>query len=349
MTGRSRRARALAVALRASAVVVACGALASCGGSPAESPAGPATTPSPSVPAEWPLTGVVSDAVVPRPALGVKIENSPQARPQVGLMEADVVWEEVVEGGIARFLAVYHSRIPEAVGPVRSVRPMDPAIVAPLGGILAYSGAQQPFVDAVEASGTQSVIMDRGDPGFARDPERRRPHDVVGVPEAFLEQADDERTVPPPEQFAFAPDVGAGTAAREGTPAARLDVVLSGAQRTVWDWDAGAGMWLRSEDSTPSVSASGERHAARNVVMLSVEVVDTPFRDPVGAPVPDTVLVASGTGIVASGGRTVEVAWSKAALDVPLALERDGRPVELDPGSTWVELVPRDGGRWDVS
>lgn len=348
MTGRPRRARALAAALRASAVIVACATIAACGGSPVEPPGEPAT-PSRSTPAAWPLTGVVSDDVVPRPALGVKIENSRQARPQAGLAEADVVWEEVVEGGITRFVAVYHSRIPETVGPVRSVRPMDPAIVAPLGGILAYSGAQEPFVDAVEASGTQSVIMDRGDPGFVRDPERRRPHDVLGAPEAFLEQADDERTVPPPEQFAFAPDVGAGTAARDGTPAASLDVVLSPAQRTVWDWDADAGTWLRSEGSSPSVAVSGERHAARNVVVLSVEVVDTPFRDAAGAPVPETVLVASGTGIVAAGGRTLEVTWSKDALDEPLVLERDGSPVELDPGSTWVELVPRDGGRWVVS
>jgi hypothetical protein len=343
MTGRSWRAALLVVALAASTM------LAACGGSPAGDPV-TSSPPSPSAPPEWPLTGVVSDAVVPRPALAVKVENSVLSRPQVGLTEADVVWEGVVEGGITRFLAVYHSRIPEAVAPVRSVRPMDPAIVAPLGGILAYSGAQQPFIDAVEASGTQSVIMDRGDPGFARDRERRAPHDVVGVPAVFLEQADAGRTVPPPEQFAFAPDVGTGTAVREGMPAARVEVVLSPVQRSVWDWAADAGTWLRSEGSSPSVSASGERHAARNVVVLSVEVVDTPFRDPVGAPVPEAVLVASsGTGIVASGGRALEVTWSKDALDAPLALERDGQPVELDPGPTWVELVPRDDGRWIVS
>jgi hypothetical protein len=118
----------------------------------------------------------------------------------------------------------------------------------------------------------------------------------------------------------------------------------------VWDWAADARTWLRSEGSSPSVSASGERHAARNVVVLSVEVVDTPFRDPAGAPVPEAVLVgSSGTGIVASGGRALEVTWSKDALDAPLVLERDGQPVELDPGPTWVELVPRDDGRWVVS
>src|SRR3712207_2257043 len=89
----------------------------------------------------WPLTGVESeeDADVDRPALAVKIENSVQARPQTGLGDADVVWEEVVEGGIARYVAVYHSSFPEQVGPVRSVRPMDAAIAAPLRGLFGRS------------------------------------------------------------------------------------------------------------------------------------------------------------------------------------------------------------------
>ena len=47
-----------------------------------------------------------------RPALAVKIENSSEARPQTGLDQADVVWEQVVEGGISRFVAVYHSQVP---------------------------------------------------------------------------------------------------------------------------------------------------------------------------------------------------------------------------------------------
>src|SRR3954447_25443220 len=105
--------------------------------------AGPVTDPH-----AWPLTGVPVDAVPSRPALAVKIENSIDARPQTGLNAADIVWEEVVEGGITRFVAVYHSTLPEEIGPVRSVRPMDPAVAAPLHGLLAFSGGVQAYVDA---------------------------------------------------------------------------------------------------------------------------------------------------------------------------------------------------------
>lgn len=317
---------------------------------PAAVDADKASPPQPDVPTVWPLTGVETDQVADRPALAVKIENSREARPQTGLEQADTVWEEVVEGGITRFVAVYHSAIPDAVEPVRSVRPMDPAIVAPLDGILAYSGAQPPFIDAVDASGTQSVIMDAGDAGFRRDPARPAPHDVIGDPEAFLAQADGERAVPPPAQLAFADDPAASTAVTDGKAATGLEVVMSPVQTTGWQWDDDAQVWWRSEGTSPSMSTSGDQHAAANVVVLEVEVVATEFRDSSGAAVPESRLAgASGTGVVASGGRTLEVRWSKDELADPVELTAGGEPVELAPGSTWIELLPRATGSLTVA
>jgi len=347
---RARRDAARVVALTLGAVL-ALGACSS-GGSPAPTvtpSADKGAPPSPTMPSAWPLTGVRSDDVAARPALAVKIENAPEARPQTGLEDADLVWEEVVEGGITRFVAVYHSRLPKTLEPVRSVRPMDPDVVAPLGGVLAYTGGQTPFIDAVEKSGTQSVIMDRGDAGFSRDPDRAAPHNVVGDPKAFLDQADDDRTVPPPAQFRYAGKAGGGTAGADGTKAGTLDVTLSPAQRSVWDWSGKEKQWLRSEGSRESVSSAGERHAATNVLALSVDVVDTRYKDPAGAPVPKTELVGKGKGVLASAGRTVTVQWSKKDQRSPVELTRDGEPVELDPGSTWIELVPKDGGSWKAS
>ncbi|WP_402462153.1 DUF3048 domain-containing protein [Isoptericola aurantiacus] len=305
--------------------------------------------PDPDVPIVWPLTGEPTEKVAERPALAVKIENSPQARPQTGLEDADMVWEEVVEGGITRFVAVFHSTVPDAVEPVRSVRPMDPAIAAPLDGILAYSGAQQPFIQDVAAAGVQSVIMDAGDAGFHRDPGRFAPHDVVGDPQTFLDQADGERTVPPPAQFAFARSAARSTVVTDGKAAGSVDVVMSPAQTSGWDWDEESGTWLRSEGSSESVSTSGARHAATNVVVLDVDVVDTSYRDASGAAVPETQLVASGSGLVASGGSVLEVEWSKESLQDPVVLTAGGEPVELAPGNTWIELVPRGSGSWSTS
>ncbi|WP_125773422.1 DUF3048 domain-containing protein [Antribacter gilvus] len=315
---------------------------------PAVVVAAKAAPPQPVVPVVWPLTGQPTAEVAARPALAIKIENSSQSRPQTGLEHADIVWEEVVEGGITRFVAVYHSQVPAAVEPVRSVRPMDPAIVAPMRPILAYSGAQQQYIDAVGAAGIQSVIMDLGHAGFRRDRSRRAPHNVIGDPAAFWAQADGARAVPPPAQFAYGRAAGKSTAATVGGPGGRLDVTMSRAHRSLWEWDGTA--YVRSEGSRASVSTSGARHAATNLVLLSVEVVNTPFRDPSGAPVPETQLIGSGEGVVAALGKSVPVLWSKAALDAPIVLTlADGTPVKLEQGNTWVELVPRGSGSWAIS
>ncbi|MGY1823288.1 DUF3048 domain-containing protein [Geodermatophilus sp. SYSU D00079] len=299
--------------------------------------------PSSSAPA-WPLTGVPVDAVPDRPALAVKVENSVDARPQTGLDAADVVWEQVVEGGITRFVAVYHSTLPPEVGPVRSIRPMDPAIAAPLGGLLAFSGGVPAYVTAAQGAGLQVLSQDTGADGFSRTPTRRAPHNVYAAPQTLVDQADADHRAAPEAQFDHAAD-GAPTAVAAGQPAASLDLTLSGVSHPRWAWSAADGRWLRSEGSAPAVEADGRRIGAANVVVLRVDVVATQARDPAGNPVPETILTGTGRALVASGGHTIEATWSKPGTGNRVTLTAaDGDPVELAPGSTWIELVPNGGG-----
>ncbi|MCA1782941.1 MAG: DUF3048 domain-containing protein [Dermatophilaceae bacterium] len=144
----------------------------------------PSTTAEPTTerpaPPVWPLTGnVMEDPALAgmRPVIGVKVENSGPARPWVGLAPADVVFVEMVEAGLTRFHAVYHSNVPEIVEPVRSLRPMDAAIIGQWNGTLLASGGQNAFIARVE-SVVGLKTHDRGDPGFHRDASRRAPHNV---------------------------------------------------------------------------------------------------------------------------------------------------------------------------
>jgi hypothetical protein len=303
------------------------------------------------VPPRWPLTGEVAEAVVDRPAIAVKIENPREVRPQTGLEQADVVWEQVVEGGITRFVAVFHSQVPAEVGPVRSIRPMDPAIAAPLHGIVAFSGGQQSFVRELGQSGVQLMSQDGGAAGFYRKKGvQPAPHNVYGTPATWWENADAGHRASPPAQFAFARRAEQSTVLTAGTPATRLDLRLSGYARPQWAFDTASGTWLRSEGDTPATARSGARLAARNVVALRVKLVDSGTKDPAGNPVPETVLVGTGTGTVVSGGKALEVTWSKASTDAVLELTGpDGSPATLAPGATWVELVPASSGSVTVS
>ena len=105
--------------------------------------------------------------------MSVKVENTPDARPQAGIDQADVLYEEVVEGNITRFVAIFNSQIPDVIGPVRSVRAEDPDIVWPIGGIFAYSGGAQVNVNAInDGAGARDRRERRA--GQRRDAAQRR-------------------------------------------------------------------------------------------------------------------------------------------------------------------------------
>jgi hypothetical protein len=347
--GRARRAAALAIAT--GLLVAGCAQ----GGGPAPDATTIAPTldpqkvaaPQPVVPPTWPLTGVAGE-IANRPALAVKIENTATARPQSGLEQADVVWETIVEFEVSRFVAVFHSQVPEEIGPVRSVRPMDPDIVSPLNGLLTFSGGQPGILELVDQSPVQVISHDAGADGLYRLSSRSAPHNVYADPTVLWGQADANHQASPAEQFQIARSAERATAVVAGTPATTLAFDLSSQSEPTWTWDGS--VWKRAEGSKPAMSAAGSQLSAVNVVSITAAHPGTPFGAQNGAVVPTYTLVGAGEGVLATGGKTVPVTWKKDSRDAPMQLfTADGAPAQLAPGNTWVELVPQGTGSLAIS
>lgn len=287
----------------------------------------------------WPLTGLpLEGGDSSLPSLAAKIDNHPLARPQVGLDEADIVFEELVEGGITRYVAIWHSQVPEEIGPVRSVRPMDPDIVSPLGGILAYSGGQQRFIEAMLDAPVASAIHGQSDVQdfFYRSTTTTAPHNViVRAPDLVANFAD--RSGPAP-QFNFAPNQESSSAVVSGEEMTSMRVLLSSFSAPTWEWSADDSVFYRSQtNGAADLAISGQQIAADNVVVLFVDIQ-------VIQDIPTTQLVDEGEGYVATGGKTLPLRWSKAASDQPIELfDTSGARILLAPGQTWIELVPGPG------
>ena len=284
------------------------------------------------------LTGETIEAgSLSRPALAGKIDNHPSARPQVGLDEADIVFEELVEGGLTRYIAVWHSSLPAEIGPVRSVRPMDPEIVSPFGGIFAYSGGQVRFIQMMQEAPVYNAIHGQPDTEetFYRTSAKVAPHNVlVKAPELV----DQHLNLPAPErQFAYAPSVEESTAVVAGSPVTSMNPRFSGFSSPSWEWDGTQGTFLRFQTNGAADSASsGNQIFATNVVVLQVgiDVVED---------IPTTRLVNQGKGWVATGGSILEINWFKATPESPIILTTDdGEEVRLGVGNTWIELIPND-------
>lgn len=270
-------------------------------------------------------------------SIAAKIDNHGAARPQIGLERTDIVFEELVEGGLTRYVALWQSDIPELFGPVRSIRPMDPDIVSPFGGIVAYSGGQERFVALMRQAPVYNAIHGQPDTEFTfyRTPDKRAPHNVLVKAQELLAQHADLDA--PSPQFSFAPDVASSTAAQEGAPTAAVSYRFSNQTAGSWNWSADTAMFLRFQDGAPDPDANGVQLQATNVIVLRVPVTQ-------GFGVPKTEIIGSGDAWVSTGGRTVHATWSKGSATAAIRLIDDnGASVRLGVGNSWIELIPLEG------
>jgi hypothetical protein len=305
-------------------------------------------TPPPTAPPVLPLLGTPGQ-VPPRAALAVKIDDTERGRPQTGLTQADVVFEEMVEGGLTRVLAVYQSQDPETVGPVRSARSSDLFILAELGQpLFAWSGANPTFAAAVEAADLLDVGVGAAPEAYRREEDRPAPYNLYAAPEQLRASVADEAaaSTPPPALFSYreagAPLTGSGV-----EPVSRFDTTGSGglSTRIAWEWDAGSASWLRSQDGTPHVDRDGEPVRAANVIVRFTPYRDSGIRDSVGAVVPEAEAVGEGDAWLLSDGQLQRGRWMKGAADAPTTyVDGTGAPLRLTPGQTWVEVLPPGSG-----
>jgi hypothetical protein len=294
------------------------------------------TTAGPPQPA--PLTGLdVPPPRATRPLLVVKVDNDPAARPQAGLNAADVVFEEMVEGGATRLAALYQSQDAAEVGPVRSARSTDVNLFSSANRpLFAYSGANAVFKILLRKSVFVDVGVDAEPTAYSRRSDRPAPSNLFTTTAALYAKAPASLPVPR-ALWAFRP---AGTPS-EGAPASKVGVVFSGpaATKVAWTWDAAGGVWKRDQSGTPHVDAAGAPVAARNVVIQFVSYKDSGLRDRTVAVVPEAELVGQGDAWFLTDGKLVKGKWAKPGITAPTTYsDAGGKPMALTPGNTWVEL-----------
>ncbi|MBI5231419.1 MAG: DUF3048 domain-containing protein [Coriobacteriales bacterium] len=286
-------------------------------------------------PVTWPLTGerAPDRAAARARVVSVKVDNSKPARPQSGLADADVVYEVLAEGGITRFHAIFHSKAPQTVGPVRSARPPDIHIAQQFGSILAFSGANRIVLQMIEDSGIDNLTESTGGDAFERSDARSAPHnlyvDIQGVRSVGGERGFAGEATAPSLQFGAAPSA-------DGTAAAKADVPLSESNQVSWVWSAEARRWTRRLNGEPHVDAeSGKALRADNVVVLFAEVVE-------GCRPGTSYFVLNGAGDARlyRDGRRFPALW-EAQPGTPLRLTTPrGERLPLATGTTWIEVVP---------
>jgi hypothetical protein len=279
-----------------------------------------------------PLTGMPdpSGLSAKRPALTVKIENTPQALPQWGIDQADVVYEEIVNGGITRLAAIFNSHAPAKVGPVRSVRPTDTQVVWPLGGIFAYSGGAPYAVASISTAPVKLIDESSAGTAMFRDPNLYAPHNLFAIaPQLF---AFGGTPVPPPPLFQYRTSKQKAT----GVAAVSFIVPFPSYYQVTWTWDTTSLSWDRTLFGKADVTGTGVRESPKNVIVMWANYVNG-----IGTEASYANLQGSGTAAFFVDGKETMGTWSRgpSKSDVIQYKTANGNPALMTPGQTWVELL----------
>ena len=321
-------------------------ALAGCGAPvPAETSASPTpsetATPTPE-PVEYaPLTGeIVEVGSLTHASIAAKIDNHEDARPQIGLNQADIVFEELVEGGLTRYVAIWHSEIPKLYGPIRSIRPMDPDIVSPFGGIITYSGGQQKFVTMMKDTVVRNIIHGSTGTGdlMYRITDKIAPHNVVVKGQQLI--AENTDLAAPLPALSFASNWATASTAGTGIVSPGFTVRIGEPSVPSWKWSGKNMAWVRFQTGgARDMDSAGAQLRATNVIVQRVkETHEYGY-------VPRANVVGTGDAWIFTGGKYLEATWTKAdrASYTVYTDKATGEPILLAPGNTWIELMPNEG------
>ena len=298
--------------------------------------------PAPVVPT-CPLTGVPAPggAVPARPALGIKIGNYPNDRPSSGLNNADIVFEEPVEGAITRLVAVFQCQSAALVGDLRSARQPDSGILSQLSDpLFVHAGGIPPVIALMKSSPLIDKNLYEGGNGSAtiQQPGRVEPYSTF-VNTASLWAFDPTNVTPPAPIFQFSNTLPAGSVPRSG---ASVHVPFSGTSDVTWTWNPTGGNYLRSYAGIPDTLLDGARTTATNVVIMTVQTsAGTWVENDQGGNEVLVTTAGSGPLVVMRNGVAITGTWNRTALTSPATFTAaNGAPITLQPGNTWEELVP---------
>jgi hypothetical protein len=278
------------------------------------------------------------------PVIAVKIDNIAEARPQTGLQDADIVYVLPVEGGLSRFLAVFSSRLPPVIGPVRSAREDDLAVMQQFGKPgLAYSGAAPHLLPFVERAPIVDLYagLPAVAPAYYRYGGRAAPYNLYAsfaALRADAKGASDARDI----GFRFGPVPA--SAAGAAVSAAGYSAGYSSSSFS-FRWSARSGKWLAWMDGSPAMvnsvgpSAAESQLGAPTIVIQHTVIRTSRFLE-YGKPPPYAQSVGSGTAVVLRGGKAYTVHWSRPSADGGTTYTLpSGARMTFAPGQVWVLLV----------
>ena len=280
------------------------------------------------------LTGVEGED---GPILVVKIDDTNLAHPQVGLAEADVVYIEQVEGGLTRLAALFSSKIPAIIGPVRSARISDIELLAQFGKVgFAFSGAQRKFLPVIAAANLYDVgAMRYGAQFYANDPNRNAPYAMMLKAPELMARAKENGSTFAQSSFTgwnfgeAAANNKVFTSAHVSWPASSYDIT----------WSQTENRWLLDHNGDVDLDSNGYHLGPQTFVVQIVSITNSIYSDKGGGITPLSTTVGEGECYILRNGGFVRGKWSRPTENSGTTFTNfKGEELTFDRGQIWFAL-----------
>ena len=323
---------------------------------PSETPA-PTAAPSPTAPPSptpqptpglvpAPLTGrLVKPDVASRHVVAVMVDDQFAARPQSGLSSADVVWQAPAEGGIPRYMALFQTGSPKAVGPVRSSRYYFIAWASEWRSVYVHVGGSPQALALLRSSKGRGPVVYDAD-GFRyegrylfRVNTRPAPHNVYSDAKNLrtMGKKVGAKAVDYKSPWKFGPDTLLSLRPKGGSV-----VVPYLANRITYKYDRKTNTYLRSVtgEAKQTDASSKKRLAPKNVVVMVVSFA--PLNDGSKKHRLEAQFKGKGVAWIASNGRTIKGEWRKKSMTGPTRFyDKNGEQVTFAAGQTFIQVIPK--------
>ncbi|WP_308250597.1 DUF3048 domain-containing protein [Nonomuraea rhizosphaerae] len=282
-----------------------------------------------------PFTGLPMKGAA-KQVLAVKIENTAAGKPQMGLQSADIVYVEQVEAGLTRLMAIFSSKLPAKVGPVRSARISDLHIVPQFGKpAFAYSGVQSKMLPFMAKASLYDVGDTRNPGAFFRQPGRFAPYNLFATTKKLLTRA------PGADK---AKDIGFtfGDAPAEGGVDKKSYTVKWPGARFTFAWSEADSKWLIWQDGKKDMAAEGGQLGAPTIVVQYTKTERSQFHDKNQSYTPLVHSTGKGSAVVLRDGKAYKAKWERESEEAGTTFTTtSGEPMNFAPGQVWVALASR--------
>ena len=283
----------------------------------------------------------------------VMINCKTEALPQAGVQDAYIVYEQMVEGGITRMMALYKDKELAKIGSARSARVQYLPYVFENDAIYVHAGGAREALNRIHDEKIDDVDVDgkygKRDMDLAK--KRAWEHTLFTSTELLAKAVKDKKmrdTTNVKSLLKYSADE-LDLSKYKTEPAEEVSIKYSNYRTSIYEYDKENKYYLRFMNNKKNTDlVTGEQYHVKNIIVYGVQYNTIVKR---GAGYQDPRIYGTGEGYYITDGVALPITWSKKGEkdQTIYKIKETGEELVVNDGNTYIQIYPTNGGTFKKS